>query len=219
MSAPQDQSILWEAAYSRFETPQQEVRKFKRRLMRLGVANWPRDAAVVELFCGRGNGLVALAELGFARLEGVDLSSRLLAQYHGAAKCYVADCRQLPFAANSKDALIVQGGLHHLNTLPEDLEQVFSETRRVLRRGGRFVAVEPWPTPFLHFVHRLCGQAFCRRLSGKLDALAEMIEYERRTYLQWLGAADLVMNLLRRHFEPQHVSMGLGKLAFVGAPR
>ena len=103
----------WEAAYLRFERPEEEIRKFIGRLNRLGARQWPSDAEIVELFCGRGNGLVALQRLGFTHLEGVDLSPRLIAQYKGSAKCTVADCRKLPFADRSKDVLIVQGGLHH----------------------------------------------------------------------------------------------------------
>jgi hypothetical protein len=49
----------WEAAYLRFETPEQEIRKFEKRLLRLGAGAWPRDLRIVELFCGRGNGLRA----------------------------------------------------------------------------------------------------------------------------------------------------------------
>src|SRR5438045_4762428 len=139
----------WEAAYLRFETPEQEIRKFIRRLNRRGAAQWPRDAEIVELFCGRGNGLVALERLGFTRLEGVDLSPRLLAQYKGPAKCMVADCRKLPFLDRTKDVLVVQGGLHHLPNLPADLEQTFSEMQRVLRKTGLVIFVEPWRTPFL----------------------------------------------------------------------
>ncbi len=116
----------WESAYLRFETPEQEIQKFISRLNRLGAPHWPRDAEIVELFCGRGSGLIALDRLGFTRVEGVDLSPRLVAQYRGPAKCIVADCRQLPFVERSKDVLIVQGGLHHLPTLPNDLDQAFS---------------------------------------------------------------------------------------------
>src|SRR5580765_2631992 len=143
----------WEAAYLRFETPEQEIQKFVSRLQKLGAAQWPRNAEIVELFCGRGNGLNALERLGFTHIEGVDLSPRLIAQYRGSAKCFVGDCRQLPFADCSKDVLIVQGGLHHLPTLPEDLEKTLSEMQRVLRKGGRVVFVEPWLTPFLRFAH------------------------------------------------------------------
>lgn len=47
---------VWEAAYERFETPTQERRKFRARYRRLGVASFPRDWKILELFCGRGNG-------------------------------------------------------------------------------------------------------------------------------------------------------------------
>src|SRR5215470_963157 len=132
----------WEDAYLRFETPEEEIRKFMARLNRAGAGQWSRDAEIVELFCGRGNGLIALHRLGFTRLGGVDLSPRLIAQYQGPAKCMVADCRKLPFANNSKDVLIVQGGLHHLPHLPTDLEQTFAEMQRVLRKDGRMMLVE-----------------------------------------------------------------------------
>ena len=66
----------WERAYLRFQSPAQEVRKFVRRLRQLGTRRWPRDAAVLELFCGRGNGgglLLAAVEqwrvAGFGHLE------------------------------------------------------------------------------------------------------------------------------------------------------
>src|SRR5215475_16216668 len=95
---PPEEVSLWEAAYLRFETPQQEIRKFRQRLIKLGVQQWSRDAKVVELFCGRGHGVTALAELGFRNIEGIDLSPRLIAQYKGPCVCYVGDCCRLPFA-------------------------------------------------------------------------------------------------------------------------
>ncbi len=115
-------STPWEKAYGRFETPEQEITKFVKRLNAVGAAKWDRNLRIVELFCGRGNGLHALSRLGFANIEGVDLSESLLAQYQGPAKCYVCDCRQLPFDNASRDVLIVQGGLHHLERFPEDLD-------------------------------------------------------------------------------------------------
>src|SRR6266851_4504114 len=178
---PQTQNALsldpWEAAYLRFESPEEEIHKFIARLNRLGAPQWPRNAEIVELFCGRGNGLIALQRLGFTRLEGVDLSPRLLAQFKGSAKCTVADCRNLPFADRSKDVLVVQGGLHHLPNLPSDLDQTFSEMQRMLRKNGRVLFVEPWRTPFLTFIHFISEVTPVRRLSNKMDALATMTEH------------------------------------------
>ncbi len=209
----------WEAAYLRFETPEQEIQKFLERLQKLGAREWSRDAAIVELFCGRGNGLNALERLGFTRIEGVDLSARLIAQYEGSAKCILGDCRKLPFADQSKDVLIVQGGLHHLSMLPDDLEQTLAEMQRVLRKDGRVIFVEPWLTPFLQFVHWISEKPLARRLSNKLDALATMIQFERRTYEQWLNQPGLIRNVVRTHFIPVHESFAWGKWNFVGKPR
>lgn len=206
----------WEAAYLRFETPEKEIRKFVRRLHGLGAAGWSREARIVELFCGRGNGLRALGQLGFSRVEGIDLSPALVARYEGPGKLLVGDCRQLPFEDRSKDILIVQGGLHHLPTLPNDLEATLQEAKRVLAPGGLFCAVEPWLTPFLRLAHAVCANSVARKFSAKIDALATMIQHERRTYEQWLGQPRSIQEFLDRFFPPQMISVRWGKIHYVG---
>jgi ubiquinone/menaquinone biosynthesis C-methylase UbiE len=212
----EDKGNLWEQAYLAFETPEQEIQKFLGRLTILGAAEWPRDARIVELFCGRGNGLHALERLGFTQIEGVDLSPSLLSEYAGRAKCHVSDCRRLPFESESKDVLIVQGGLHHVSSLPADLEDVFLEMQRVLRSDGRVVIVEPWLTPFLRVVHLICRFGLARLLSKKVDALATMIEHEQRTYDQWLSQPNLILKLAHSRFRPLKQTIGWGKWNFVG---
>ncbi len=219
MSSPESNVSAWEAAYLRFETPSQEMQKFLFRLRKLGARAWARDARVVEIFCGRGTGLHALKHLGFTRLEGVDFSAALLAHYSGPAKCVVADCRQMPFPDQSRDVVIVQGGLHHLPTLPGDLVQVVSEVRRVLRPGGRFMVVEPWRTPFLRCVHWVGGFGIARRMWAKLDALEAMTELERVTYDQWLRQPETVLRCLEGNFATERKRIGWGKLMWLGVRR
>jgi len=218
VAQPPAHDNAWESAYLAFETPEQEIQKFIQRLVKLGAEQWSRDGQVVELFCGRGNGLNALQRMGFRNIEGVDLSPRLLGKYEGDATCYVCDCRHLPFTDQSKDLLIVQGGLHHLNKLPEDLEQTFREIQRVLRKDGLIMLVEPWLTPFLRLVHTVCENSVTRLFSAKLDALATMIEYERDTYERWLSSPGLILTLSRANFLPVRESFGWGKWYFVGKP-
>lgn len=210
----------WEASYLRFEAPHEEIRKFIGRLRKIGASQWPRDARILELFCGRGNGLVALERLGFTRILGVDLSPTLVGMCRGRARCFVGDCRFLPVRAGSQDVAIVQGGLHHLPALPEDLTHVVAEVHRVLKPGGLFVVVEPWRTPFLEVVHRVGCSALARRLWGRMDALATMIEHEGETYQRWLRHPDLISTLLCERFEPCVKQQRWGKFIFVGrAPR
>ncbi len=209
----------WEAAYRRFQSPEQEVRMFVRRLTWFGFPALPRDLRIVDVFCGRGGGLEALGRLGFEHLEGVDLSEELLRQYSGPARLHLADCRRLPLANRSCDVVVVQGGLHHLPQLPADLEQVVSEVQRVLREGGRFYVVEPWLTPFLRFVHLVVSLPVIRKAWVRGDALAEMIDRERETYEQWLSMPDQILRTLGKHFETQRQSIRLGKCRWIGTPR
>jgi SAM-dependent methyltransferase len=208
----------WEDAYVRFETPEEEVDKFTRRLRSLGESEWGRESKIVDIFCGRGNGLKALEGLGFTSLEGVDISGALLARYEGPAKMYEADCRSLPFENESRDIIVVQGGLHHLPNLPADLDQSLAEVRRALRPEGKFVMVEPWSTPFLQLVHFVSDIHPMRMISTKLDAFATMTHYEATTYFNWLSHPAEIIGLLQKNFIEDSRSLKWGKINFVGKP-
>jgi SAM-dependent methyltransferase len=209
----------WEAAYRRFETPEEEIRKFLKRFGWFSLASLPRSASIAEIFCGRGNGLVALAQLGFENLHGFDLSEELLLQYRGPAQLHLADCRRLPIPDQTFDAVIVQGGLHHLPDLSNDLTNVCREVRRVLKPNGRFYVVEPWMTPFLELVNRIVRFPIVRRWWGKADALAEMNFRERETYDRWLAVPIEILKELESSFETDRKSVAWGKLKWIGRPR
>lgn len=55
--------------------------------------------------------------------------------------CCIADARDLPFEDDSFDLVTAHLMLHHI----EPLDRLLSEVFRVLRPGGRFVAMEPTP--------------------------------------------------------------------------
>ena len=131
----------------------------------------------------------------------------------------MGDCRQLPFKDGSKDVAIVQGGLHHLPVLPDDLERTLSEIHRVLKDGGLFVTVEPWMTPFLALVHVVCRIPAARKLSAKVDALATMNDHERVTYEAWLARPRMILDALDRFFEPVLLKTTWGKLRCVSRKR
>lgn len=209
----------WEAAYLRFETPSQELRKFRRRLLKFGAGTWPKDLRILELFCGRGNGLRAWSSLGFSNLEGADLSRQLASLIDAAFHPTVADARDLPFADASFDVICIQGGLHHLEHLPRDLPAVLQQCRRVLKPDGRLLLVEPWETPFLKLVHFCCRRPVLRNLSQRLDALATMIELEADTYFNWLSRPEEVRRVLLEHFDSEQLHIAWGKLHFLGRPK
>src|SRR5829696_1545675 len=68
----------WERAYQVFETPEQELRKFRSRLRAIGAHKWDRRARILEVCSGRGTGLRAWRDLGFRNVVGVDYSPALV---------------------------------------------------------------------------------------------------------------------------------------------
>lgn len=207
----------WEEAYRRFETPEQELRKFLRRLRWAGAPGWDRKATVLEPFCGRGSGVRAWRTLGFTRVYGLDLSFTQLGAAPGGAWIQ-ADARALPLADRSVDIVSVHGGLHHLPGLA-DVRVALAEMARVLQPEGRFLLVEPWLTPFLHLVHFCCNRRFLRRVSGRLDAFWTMTAYERIDYERWLCHPREVHGMLEERFSLVRSRVGWGKLMVVGTPR
>ena len=89
----------------------------------------------------------------------------------------------------------------------------------MLRPDGIFVMVEPWLTPFLHFIHFASERHFVRAISQKFDALAAMIHYEANTYFSWLAAQEAILALLDENFAQVSKKRAFGKLNFIGKPR
>jgi ubiquinone/menaquinone biosynthesis C-methylase UbiE len=201
----------WEAAYNRFESPEQERRKFRQRFEWLGIGDLPRETQIVDLFCGSGNGLIALHEMGFHRLTGVDLSPELLARAPGYATRIVADCTDLKFAEDSVDAFMVQGGLHHLPRIPDDVEKCLDSVLRSLRPGGYFFVVEPWETLFLKLVHGVTSFPPARKLVPKFDAFATMIEEESTTYRSWLSQPEAIREAVEARYVVVREQVSEGK--------
>ena len=94
---------------------------------------------VLDLGCGLGVDLAALAGLGFEAV-GIDSSQVAIAHAqasHSNVEFVVGDVRALPFQAGSFDVLLDRGCLHYLSA--SDRERYECEAWRVLRPGGRLL--------------------------------------------------------------------------------
>jgi SAM-dependent methyltransferase len=205
----------WESAYRKFETSDEEKEKFRKRFIRLGIDKLPRDSVIVDLFCGRGNGLAVLKEWGFTDLTGVDLSPDLLRLCPNGIRRVVADCTELRFASGTVDVFIVQGGLHHLPCLEETLPKCLSGIHDALKSSGRFVVVEPCNTLFLRLIHFGTRLSWVRNWFPKADAFATMVEEEMTTYVAWLAQPRWIIQSFRNSFGKLRVMKRWGKFFII----
>lgn len=108
------------------------------------VAKVPDGSRVLDLCCGQGNTTSALLAAGHDVI-GADFSPLMLAQARDRApdaEFVEADAQNLPFDADSFEAVTCTFGLMHVPDQPRAL----SEIARVLRPGGRFV-MTAWAGP------------------------------------------------------------------------
>jgi SAM-dependent methyltransferase len=129
-----------------------------RRILQLGGRG---HHAVKFLLAGARESVVIspmIQELAFARSLG---------NHYGVGDrlhCVAAVAEELPFAADTFDAIFAGGCIHHTVT-----SMALPECVRVLRRGGKFAAVEPWRAPFYDTGIRLFGKSepnpFCRPMT------------------------------------------------------
>jgi SAM-dependent methyltransferase len=100
---------------------------------------WLESGTVLEVGVGTGLVATALRNRGHA-VTGVDLSPAMLAhaaQRLGPGRLAVGDARRLPVRAGSVSTVVFVYALHVVGDIPAAL----AEAARVLRPGGRVVAV------------------------------------------------------------------------------
>lgn len=104
-----------------------------------GVVEWLNTKSgerILDLGCGDGQLTAQLTAAG-ARVAGVDSSAAMVeaAKARGVA-AEQAGAERLPFPANEFDAVFSNAVLHWVR----GQDEMMGEVRRVLKRGGRFVA-------------------------------------------------------------------------------
>ena len=98
---------------------------------------------VLDVGCGKGGLAKALASDG-ALVTGVDPAADALAEARAAAPAATFErggAEALPFADGRFDAAIFLNSLHHVP--PRSMRQALAEARRVTKRGGLVLVVEP----------------------------------------------------------------------------
>jgi ubiquinone/menaquinone biosynthesis C-methylase UbiE len=147
------------------------------------------DRRILEIGCGRGALLNALAELG-AKVAGIDPDEAALAQARKTAPTAIlrqAFAESLPFVDGAMHAAIFVNSLHHI-PLP-GMAAALSEAARIVEPGGDVIVVEPLPQgTFFESMRPIEDETELRRAAQEAIAaalrdgpllLAEFTEYDR----------------------------------------
>lgn len=106
-----------------------------------------RGASILDIGAGEGFLAAALAHAGAAEVYALDAVPKQLfaaAEAHASSNSLhflIGSGSDTPFESESFDLVVAHLVLHHI----EPLEPLLREVMRVLRPGGRFIAVEPTP--------------------------------------------------------------------------
>ncbi len=119
---------------NRLMTFRLDVRVRRQTLLALDL---PFGAKVLDLACGTGDFVRALAKLGHTPV-GVDLSYGMMAAAPEPGRYVQGDLLALPVADNSVDAAVCGYALRNLVSLPP----FFGELARVVKPGGRVALVD-----------------------------------------------------------------------------
>lgn len=137
MSAHRTFFELWSRVYEQTPLLSDHLKRMQARAIESLAL--PGGAHVLDLGCGPGRCLEALAQAGL-RAVGGDLSPRMVQAArarHASVTLLSADA--LPLRSGSFDGVVCTNSFHHY----PDPGAALREIRRVLRPGGRLVLIDP----------------------------------------------------------------------------
>jgi len=117
-----------------------------RKFVKDWIATESKCRVFLDYACGNGGNAIFAAQSGAALSLGFDISGVSVENARSAAReaglndnirFFQADAENTKLLDNSIDSIVCSGMLHHL-----DLSYVFPELRRILKPGGKVLAVE-----------------------------------------------------------------------------
>ena len=148
----QDWDVYWAAKNKRTSALYDFLAGIYRRLIVKNILNhfvfkyFPKGAHILHAGCGSGQVDVDIAK--HVDITALDISNNALLIYrqvHGEkAKTIQGNIFSLPFADESFDGVYNLGVLEHFT--PEEIHQILTECKRVLKSKGRIIIL--WPPTF-----------------------------------------------------------------------
>jgi ubiquinone/menaquinone biosynthesis C-methylase UbiE len=139
---------------SNYDTPTLYNRFFTHNWDRYVLEQLPNDISnlrILDIGCGWGRLLTALADKGALLLAGMDIAPRMvdlvrqrLIEHGVVPEIKVGDAEdKIPWEDETFDVITMTGSLHHFYRPNEVLKEVY----RVIRKNGYIIIIDPWFFP------------------------------------------------------------------------
>jgi demethylmenaquinone methyltransferase/2-methoxy-6-polyprenyl-1,4-benzoquinol methylase len=174
-----------------------------------------KPGRVLDLCCGTGDLVLAIARLGGEKIEvlGIDYSQPMLAKAERKAgrsgdsqrlSFVCGDIARIPFPDAYFDCIGISFAFRNLTYQNPLAGRYLAEVLRVLKNGGRFVILEssqPHPRPgFIKWLHHLYVRHFVFRLGWLVSGDKESYRYLADSVVNFYGAEELKKLLMEAGF-------------------
>lgn len=163
------------------------------------LADVPKNAPILEVGCNLGNQLLALQQMGFTNLYGIEIITEIVKQSRSrlpSAKISEGSALQIPFPDGYFDLVFTAGVLIHI--APSDLRIAMSEMRRCSKTwiwGSEYYAPEMTEIPYRGHTNLLWKTDYAKLYTKNFPEL----EVVREEHLHYLNDGNIdTMFLLRR---------------------
>ena len=170
------------------------LRTYRKKLRRLGLLGETAGLKTLDIACGSGEALDLLSASGAKGLYGLDLYRPIQSTQHFSR--IVANGTRLPFASATFDRVICTHSLHHFRTT-SNLELLFDEMTRILKRGGRLFLIDHFDTFYLRLIFWLC-QLPIPVYPASVKCFGTQLREERDCISWWLRNWSDIFGLLKR---------------------
>lgn len=200
---------IWERNFFQLYNTSTAVKKNLSRL-RTGffLKDRSSETVILDLFCGKGETSIGLSNIGFKRIIRGDFSYYLLLQNSTNNERVCLNAAVLPFKDGSFDAIIIQGGLHHLKSIGEIII-CLTEAKRILRSNGFVFISEPGNTLFLKTWLLLMNKTNLWKLFKYSRHWHDLYIEEIESHSQYLSAIPSIINYYMDHWNIDRHTVGL----------
>lgn len=189
----------WERLFSTLESTDLTYRKNLKRLKKGSFfLKIKKTDLILDVFCGRCDTGYGLKNHGYRIISG-DISFKLLKINREVKNKIQLNSLTLPFNTSQFKAIIIQGGLHHLETFDQTVH-CLQEIKRILKPDGYLFISEPANTLCLKLWLFMITKTPLWKLSSYARNWHDLYRSEEKTHKQYLYNTNRLTDYLKSNW-------------------